>query len=311
MPRLSGMQVLDILHAERPGMPIIMCSAYTARGAAETLDALARGAADYVTKPSGSKDPMAAMASLSAQLLPRIAALMERAQRAKLLLSTVAQPSRRPQGRHQVKAVDVIGIGVSTGGPAALERLLPQLPASFPLPVLIVQHMPKLFTGALAQRLDGLCALRVREAVDGAELTAGTVWLAPGDSHLEVSNPPLGMRRLLLTKGPPLHHCRPAVDVLFRSLAKAFGDRALGVVLTGMGCDGLAGAREMVRCGASVLAQDEASSAVWGMPGRVAEEGLATVLPLSSMAAELIARSNGARWPADNPGNEEMTYAMQ
>ena len=157
MPRMTGMQVLDVLHAERPEMPIFMCSAYTARGAAATLDALARGAADYVTKPSGSKDPIAAMASLSAQLLPKIAAFADRAGRARILenrqapVRDVACNASRPGA----EPVEVVGIGVSTGGPAALEQLLPRLPASFPVPVVIVQHMSKLFTGALARRLNG------------------------------------------------------------------------------------------------------------------------------------------------------------
>ncbi len=319
MPRMSGMEVLDILHAERPEMPIIMCSAYTARGAAATLDALARGAADYVTKPSGSKNPLAAMASLSAQLLPKIAALAARPAKPAQPLLAVPAEARRPlfRGAHH-KPTDVVGIGVSTGGPAALELLLPSLPATFAAPVVIVQHMPKLFTGALAQRLNGLCALPVREALEGVELRPGAIWLAPGDSHLEVTNPPLGTPRLMLTQGPPLHHCRPAVDVLFRSLAKTFGDRALGVVLTGMGSDGVAGARELVRAGAAVLAQDEASSAVWGMPGRLVEEGLAAeVLPLSAMAAELMGRTRkdvSMQGPArrnEPRENGEMHYAMQ
>jgi two-component system, chemotaxis family, protein-glutamate methylesterase/glutaminase len=285
MPRMGGMEVLDVLHREFPSMPIVMCSAYTARGAAATLEALARGAADYVTKSSGNANPMT---SLSDQLLPKIAALMENTHPA---TSAQYMPATlRPA------SIDVVGIGASTGGPAALETLLPRLPATFSAPVVIVQHMPKLFMSALVERLDRLCALRVRVAQHGSVLLPGTIWFAPGDSHMEVVKDARGIGRVVLLQGAPLHQCRPAVDHLFRSLAHAFGERALGVVLTGMGSDGLAGARAMVHAGGAVLAQDEASSVVWGMPGRVAEAGLAAaIIPLAALAHELIARTRHTR----------------
>jgi two-component system chemotaxis response regulator CheB len=241
MPLMDGMEVLDVLHREFPEMPIIMCSAYTARGAAKTLEALARGAADYVTKPSGSANPMAAMASLSTQLLPKIAALMERAQRrphaaVQRLRALVMEVA--PLG-----SVKMVGIGASTGGPAALEILLPRLPAAFSAPVVIVQHMPKLFTNELALRLDHTCSMRVRVAEHGTILLPGTIWFAPSDIHLEVVKDASGVASVALLEGAPLHHCRPAVDYLFRSMAHAFGAGALGVVMTGMGSDGLAGSR--------------------------------------------------------------------
>jgi two-component system chemotaxis response regulator CheB len=185
----------------------------------------------------------------------------------------------------------VVAIGVSTGGPAALDVLLPLLPATFQLPVLIVQHMPELFTRLFAERLNGRCKLRVREAAEGDLVVPGTISIARGNWHLEVvaaslaSAPPT----LRLTQGPLENHCRPAVDVLFRSAAKVYGSGVLAVVLTGMGSDGLIGSRIVREQGGSVLAQDEASSTVWGMPGAVASAGLAhRILPLEAIAPEIL-----------------------
>jgi two-component system, chemotaxis family, protein-glutamate methylesterase/glutaminase len=174
--------------------------------------------------------------------------------------------------------------------------MLPTLPADLPVPVLIVQHMPKLFTGALAERLDRCCPLRVREAYDGAVSEAGTVWLAPGDMHMEVTrcagNEAEGRVRVLLHKGKPVNYCRPSVDYLFNSAAKVYGAGTLAMVMTGMGADGLAGARNVHEAGGTVLTQDEASSVVWGMPGRVTESGIASAtLPLMSLGGELTRRA--------------------
>lgn len=308
MPRMSGMEVLDLLQRERPEMPVLMCSAYTVRGAVETLEALARGAVDYVTKPSGSKDPMSAMASLSAQLLPKLAALAERSRRV-VRPSAVVNPVR--QARRASDAAEVVAIGVSTGGPAALEQLLPALPRMFGAPIVIAQHMPKLFTNVLAERLNRLCALNVQQAYQGAALNAGEVWIAPGDSHMEVGREPNGTLRVVLHDRPPLHHCRPAVDYLFRSMARVCGERSLGLVLTGMGSDGLAGSRDVVKAGGEVLAQDEASSAVWGMPGRVVEEGLASaVLPLGALADELKTRVSWSMPGVASRPKEKPAYAV-
>src|ERR1700677_2409506 len=193
MPRLNGLEVLRRLQVENPGLPVIMCSAHTERGARSTLEALACGAADYVTKPAEQRDFASAMLSLSQQLLPRIAALAKGAMRKEknavarsgsgsaLKVSSSAVPTKTSS------PIEVVVIGLSTGGPSALEQLLPRLPADFPVPVLIVQHMPKLFTGALAERLDRSCALRVKEAYENAMIRPGTVWLAPGDAHMEVA----------------------------------------------------------------------------------------------------------------------------
>ena len=185
----------------------------------------------------------------------------------------------------------ILAIGVSTGGPAALEDLLPALPANFPLPVLIVQHMPALFTKLLAERLDGRCPLRVSEAVAGEPVRAGNIYIARGDWHMEVSTPDRNPASpvLRLTQEAPENHCRPAVDVLFRSCVQVYGSRILAVVLTGMGYDGLLGSRIIREHGGTVLAQDEPTSVVWGMPGAVAQAGLAhRVLPLNAIASEIL-----------------------
>ena len=198
-------------------------------------------------------------------------------------------PQRRAAvARPQVtRAVDAIVIGCSTGGPDALARLFAELPADLPVPVAVVQHMPPVFTTMLAARLDANSRLDVREAADGDVLRPGAALLAPGDHHLTIRRE--GDRVVArLTQDPPENFCRPAVDVLFRSAVEAYGGNVLAVVLTGMGQDGLVGTEQHVQRGAGVIAQDEATSVVWGMPGAVTEAGLATeVLPLDRIAGRL------------------------
>jgi two-component system chemotaxis response regulator CheB len=312
MPRLNGLDVLDRLRVESPGLPVIMCSAYTEHGARSTLEALGRGASDYVTKPSEQRDFAAAMQALSQQLLPRIAALAKDANRRVENIDRGVLPDNLQQvkpGETAAKAsspIEVVVIGLSTGGPSALEQLLPKLPKDFPVPVLIVQHMPKLFTGVLAERLNKCCALRVEQAYDNATIRPGTVWLAPGDAHMEVA-PRRAMgdeergvevcsSRVRLHQQEPLNHCRPSVDYLFFSAARMYGAGTLALVMTGMGADGLNGARAVHEGGGVVLAQDEATSAVWGMPGRVSEAGIASAtLPLWGIAGALKQRVGAGR----------------
>jgi two-component system chemotaxis response regulator CheB len=197
----------------------------------------------------------------------------------------------------------VVAIGVSTGGPAALDILLPALPANFALPVLIVQHMPELFTRLFAERLNGRCNLRVREASESDPVRPGTIYIARGNWHLEAlaAPAPNASPTLHLTQGPLENHCRPAVDVLFRSVAKLYGSGVLAVVLTGMGSDGTSGCRIIRQQGGTVLAQDEPTSTVWGMPGAVTNAGLAhKVLPLDAIAPEIlrIAGRNSVHQPS-------------
>jgi two-component system, chemotaxis family, protein-glutamate methylesterase/glutaminase len=298
MPRLDGLGVLERLRREGARPPVIMCSSHTEHGARATLEALALGAADYVMKPAGQRDLASAMASLAEQLLPRIAALARARRAAARAAETRGALQQRKAESRTGSRIEVVVIGLSTGGPAALERMLPRLPGDFPVPVLIVQHMPKLFTGALAERLDKCCSLHVEEAYEGAEVLPGTVWLAPGDSHMEVvwKRSPFavseqGSARVRLHQQAPLNHCRPSVDYLFHSAARLYGAGVLALMMTGMGADGLDGAQAVFDSGGLVLAQDEATSAVWGMPGRVSEAGIASItLPLEMLAAELQAR---------------------
>lgn len=303
MPRLNGLDVLERLRMERPGLPVIMCSSHTEHGARSTLDALSRGALDYVMKPVGQRDFAAALLSLSQQLLPRIAALATHGRDARRGGVSVAAGHKTPS-REVHAAIEVVVIGLSTGGPSALEQMLPMLPRDFPVPVMVVQHMPKLFTGALADRLDKCCALRVEQAYEGAAIYPGTIWLAPGDAHMEIA-PRMPMpgegegmtrARVRLHQQEPRNHCRPSVDYLFFSAARMYGAGALALVMTGMGADGLDGARAVHERGGVVLAQDAATSAVWGMPGRVSEAGIANAtLPLAAIAEALLQRVIGGR----------------
>jgi len=292
MPVLDGLVTLGLLRTRGYKMPVIMCSALTQRGAHVTIEALAVGASDYVAKPSDQASRKAAIEALGQDLLPRIRALtrgvcerLESPERQAFISPPCRQTKLLPF------APTVVVIGVSTGGPAALDVLLPALPENFPLPVLIVQHMPELFTGHLAERLDHRCRLRVREACDGDAVRPGTMYLARGNWHMEVlALPHNGVAAKLRVDQRPLeNHCRPAVDVLFRSAAAVYASGVLAVVLTGMGSDGLSGCRSIRKHDGFVIAQDQASSAVWGMPGVIANAGLADrVLPLSAIAPEIL-----------------------
>lgn len=302
MPRLNGLEVLDRLRVQNPGLPVIMCSAHTEHGARSTLEALARGAADYVMKPGGQRDVDAAIRSLALQLLPKIAALATSGRTKRADKRQATPPRPRTVELQGGAPIDLVVIGLSTGGPSALEQMLPKLPADFPVPILIVQHMPKLFTGALAERLNKGCALRVQEAFEGAMVRPGVILIAPGDAHMEIAprktmlGDPANGARIRLHRQAPLNHCMPAVDYLFFSAARMYGAGVLALVMTGMGSDGLDGARAIYERGGTVLAQDEASSAVWGMPGRVVEAGIAaTTLPVTAIAEALQQRVSAGR----------------
>jgi two-component system chemotaxis response regulator CheB len=294
MPVMDGVVTLRKMRARNLRIPVIMCSSLTQRGAAVTVEALAAGASDYVTKPAGQANLAAATRTLAQDLLPKIHALT-----GKIGVVAPVLPLARPvvppaavaaRPRTSAAAPSVVVIGVSTGGPAALDVMLPQLPAKFPLPVLIVQHMPEMFTQLLAERLGRNCPLNVAEAAEGKPVVPGTVYIARGNWHMEVLHARPGQPPTLhLNQGPPENHCRPAVDVLFRSAAAVYGAGVLAVVLTGMGSDGLAGSRIIHAQGGTVLAQDEPTSAVWGMPGAVTRAGLVQkVLPLAAVATEII-----------------------
>ncbi|MFP5208773.1 MAG: chemotaxis response regulator protein-glutamate methylesterase [Acidobacteriota bacterium] len=304
MPVMDGLATLRELRRRGHTMPVVMCSSLTQRGAKVTIEALACGASDYVAKPAGEPNRESAIRTLARELVPRIHAVTSKAHKQPQPLFSAAPDSPAnfalplPKIESPRISPTVLVVGVSTGGPAALELLLPALPAGFPLPVLIVQHMPALFTGLLAERLSTRCALRVREAAEGEPVRAGTAWIARGDWHMEVLSPGRSAAppTLYLHQGPLENHCRPAVDVLFRSAAKVCGAGVLAVVLTGMGSDGLKGCRSIREQGGIVFAQDQATSIVWGMPGAVASAGLAhRVLPLDALATEILRIVGGVR----------------
>jgi two-component system, chemotaxis family, protein-glutamate methylesterase/glutaminase len=295
MPEMDGLQTLKELRKTYPRLPVIMFSALTERGAEVTLEALALGATDYFTKPTSATGVDASLEVIRSQLVPEIKAICAAAQaRAAPPARDVAklapsQPVCRPG------QVDVVAIGTSTGGPNALAELFGQLPSGFPVPLVIVQHMPPMFTRLLSERLTAKSTVRVEEGSSGGLLQPGHAWIAPGDYHMIVVRDGTQVR-LLVHKDPPENSCRPAVDVLFRAVAQTFGRTALAVMLTGMGQDGLRGCEAIREAGGQVLAQDEATSVVWGMPGSVARAGLADrVLPLSLIAGEIVKRVHVGR----------------
>lgn len=307
MPEMDGLATLKALRERRRRLPVIMFSTLTSRGASTTIEALSRGATDYITKPEGVSGLREGMERIRQDLVPRLRALA-RTRGGQALPAPVRAPvppvpvagrptprpaaPPRPRRSGPGAPVEAIVIGVSTGGPNALSKLLPELPADPGAPILIVQHMPPLFTKMLADRLNDRCALTVREAVDGAKPKRGEAWIARGDWHMELrkENGELVIRE---QQGPQENSCRPAVDVLFRSAAKSVGGGLLAVVLTGMGRDGTKGAADIVGVGGSVIVQDEGSSVVWGMPGSVHDAGLADeVLPLDGVAKAILGRTS-------------------
>jgi len=298
MPEMDGLETLRRLRRDYPQLRVIMFSTLTERGAAVTLEALTLGASDYVTKASNEGSLDRSMARLREELIPKIKQFFLLPGRSR----AAAKPKPAPiqgsplLGHSQLVLQNakvrpkVVAIGVSTGGPTALGSILPQLPAEFPLPILIVQHMPPLFTRFLADRLCTSCKLVVKEASQGDQVAAGKILIAPGDFHLKVAGNGSGAR-VRLDQSPPQNSCRPAVDALFSSIGEIYGGAVIAVILTGMGQDGLRGAEILKAQGASILAQDEATSVVWGMPGAIVNAGLADcVLPLDHVVPEILRR---------------------
>ncbi len=296
MPEMDGLQTLAAIRRDHHVLPVLKVSQHTQRGTSATLEALAQGANDYVTKPDAAARTPDALEQVREQLLTKIKALFPET-KARPSSAGISAPRALPE-RTTLPRVEVVVVGVSTGGPNALATLLPGLPADFPVPLLIVQHMPPLFTRLLAQRLAAQSGLAVSEAVADQPLLAGRGVLCPGDFHLEITRAG-GQSRALLPQTPPENSCRPSVDVLFRSAAATYGSGVLGVILTGMGQDGLEGCRRIREAGGQVLVQDEASSVIWGMPGAVTRAGLADrVLPLSQLASEIVTRTRRGRTPS-------------
>lgn len=294
MPVMDGLETLSAIRKVYPRLPVIMFSTLTLRGGVTTLDCLSRGASDYVTKPANVGSVIAAKESLQEQLIPKIKALCPSTSRTPAVTTRpVADVPRVPAPRFSSlnsPAIDVVAIGVSTGGPNALSELLPTFPGNLPVPIVLVQHMPAMFTRLLAERLATKCQLGVHEATAGARLQPGHVYIAPGDFHMVVRRTGVDVE-LMLNQEPHENSCRPAVDVLFRSVVEVYGPATLGVILTGMGQDGLQGCERIRQAGGQIIVQDEESSVVWGMPGQVFKAGLADkTLPLNQIASEVVSR---------------------
>jgi len=288
MPEMDGLTTLAELRKTYPRLPVIMFSALTERGAAATLDALALGASDYFTKPTTVGGLDASLQVIRDELVPEIKTLCASA--AGRAAPPAPPPAVPPRHRGRRGPVGVLAIGSSTGGPNALAAVFSRLPADFPVPIVIVQHMPPMFTRLLAERLSAEYRIPVAEGSSGCALRPGHAWIAPGDHHMIVVRDDTQVR-LLVHQDPPENSCRPAVDVLLRSVAQTFGPNSLTVILTGMGSDGLRGCEALRESGGQILAQDEETSVVWGMPGYVARAGLADrVLPLHLIAAEILCR---------------------
>jgi len=293
MPELDGLATLTELRRSWPTIPVIMFSALTEDTAATTLEALALGASDYVAKPSNTLDLTDAETRIRHELIPKIKAVAEKAApRLERVLKTRKAAAMAPNAGQ----IELVVIGVSTGGPQALTEILSRLPADFAAPIVIAQHMPPLFTRYLAERLSARSPIRFQEGVTGQVLRPGEGWVAPGDFHLIFRREGPNVV-LSLNQDPPENSCRPAADPMFRSAASICGSRVLGIVLTGMGHDGLRGCQDIKAAGGQVIAQDFASSVVWGMPGFVVNAGLAdSVLPVGSIADEMVRRT-GRRSP--------------
>jgi two-component system, chemotaxis family, protein-glutamate methylesterase/glutaminase len=286
MPEMDGLEALAEIRRGHPELPVIIYSHLTTRAAAATLNALALGATDFALKPSADGIGLAEE-SVRLELLPLIRALVAPSDRAPTPVSGLP-----PAPRRELSAVVV---AVSTGGPNALAAVISRLPADLPVPVLIVQHMPPQFTRALAERLDRGSAVSVVEAVAGDEVVAGRVYIAPGGRHMALSGS-AGRVVVVLHDGPPENFCRPAADVLFRAAVDVYGAQVLAVVMTGMGHDGLAGAKAVRDAGGMVIAQSEASSVIASMPGAVADAGLAAaVVPLGNLSSVLTRWVSGSR----------------
>ncbi|HXU70091.1 MAG TPA: chemotaxis response regulator protein-glutamate methylesterase [Polyangia bacterium] len=279
MPNLDGAGAVREIMRIHP-TPVVMLSAHTREGAKETFEALAAGAVDFLAKPSG--EVSAELAKVGVVLREKVAA----AAHARPMPMAHAQRPAPPPRITMPRAVGLVGpkivvVGVSTGGPAALGRFLPHFPGDTSLAIVVVQHLPAGFTAALAERLDGMCAIRVREAADGDRPEAGLALIAPGDRHLEF----LADGTLRTTEDPEVNGVRPAADVTMRSAASVYGRRVVGVVMTGMGKDGAEGMRLIKTAGGATLVQDEASSVIWGMPRACVDAGCADrVVPLDALA---------------------------
>ena len=287
MPVMSGLEVLPKILEEFPRTRVIMASSLTVEGGETTVRALALGAAGCIAKPQ-TTSLAGSIQQLVQELVPLVKALAPRREEKPVASGSFSKRDAAQANASYNGAPAVLVIGTSTGGPNALSALLSKMPTNFSLPTLIVQHMPPMFTPMLARHLQQDSGRPCREAVEGGELERGHIYVAPGDYHMSVVK--RGDRMVTtLDQAPPEHYCRPSVNPLFRSAAEWYGSGVLAVMLTGMGDDGIEGTRTIRARNGYIIAQDEASSVVWGMPGAVVRENLANVvLPLNEIAREIV-----------------------
>lgn len=291
MPQMNGIVTLQEMRNRGHKTSVIMLSSMSIHSAQETLEALSLGAKDYISKPPSTGHLQKAIDYLVKEVVPRIRYFgRSHAAESNIGSARNAAQSASVSSKLRSRAIDVVAIGSSTGGPNALAQIIPDLPADLDVPVLIVQHMPAVFTRLLAERLDRTSKLKVQEAFDGAVLRPGEVWIAPGGYHMTVQRRGTE-QQLSVNQQPPENSCRPSVDVMLRSVAEVYGGRSLTVILTGMGKDGTKGCMAIKKSGGTVIAQEEQSSVVFGMPRAVAEAGLADqVVPLDEMHFEICRR---------------------
>jgi two-component system chemotaxis response regulator CheB len=308
MPGMDGLQVLDELKKMKSDAGVIIVSSVTVQGGSYTIKALERGAFDFITKPSEGNAEQNRNAVYEA-LAPRVKAFARKREISTILSGKVPskaapvqeQYAKTPHTKeviHEIKIdsrihtqkPEILLIGVSTGGPAALAVLLPALPANLGVPVIVVQHMPPMFTNALANSLSAKCQLKVCEASNGVILETNTIYIAPGGKQMKLGTPNTSsIKTLFITDDPPENNCRPSVDYLFRSAANNYPGKSMAVILTGMGNDGTLGLRLLKRHGCYVIAQDEQSCVVYGMPRSAVDAGVVdTIIPLHDIAGKIV-----------------------
>ena len=286
MPKMTGLDVMREINSRGIEVRVIMCSAFTVAGAAVTVKALELGAHDFITKPEG-KDKDESFKLLKSQLVPELEELKDVVSQDQSERLKTRRALPRSESHKKVSA-EIIGIGISTGGPKALGVVLPSLPADFKVPIVIVQHMPKLFIESMAASLNTKCKLQVKVGEHGETVKSGTVYLAPGEKQMAVVNDK-GQRKIQILDEPAENYCKPAVDFLFRSLAQAYGSKTIGLVMTGMGGDGAKGLLKMKESGAYTIGQNKETCTIYGMPQEAAKAGaVMTVLPLDEIADHLV-----------------------
>lgn len=299
MPEMDGIETLTEVRKLYKDLPIIMFSTLTERGGSKTLEALSLGATDYVTKPANVGSVSIAKQRIRDELIPKIKMFCSKKAGMDAPVESIPKPigktaatpviRKPPRPRPANQKIDILAIGVSTGGPNALAEFFPNLPGDLPVPIVLVQHMPPFFTKLLAERLSAKSPLDIQEGKAGEKLKAGQAWIAPGDYHMVLEKKADGVY-IKTNQEPQENSCRPAVDPLFRSVADIYGPNVLSVIFTGMGQDGMKGCEQIKEKGGYVIVQDEESSVVWGMPGFVARAGLADeILPLNQIAARITA----------------------